>query len=781
MRHLLRPACFLTALLLAAAFFSGLPVSGASAEWHNACGEDLLWFMDEKGVLTITGTGDMYSYIEDRPGWRRSDVRKVIIEPGVTSIGALAFEQCKYLESVEIPDTVTRIGDYAFDGCMALKSVALPDSLREIGINPFCQCRKLEEVTLSADNPAFTLQDGMLLSREDCRLVFRCAGYDSGACSIPEGTRIIGSSAFAGCDELVSVNIPEGVTEIGSSAFSGCDSLVFLDLPDSVVSAGNYAFSGCYTLLRITLPEGMTSIGTGAFLRCRRLETLSFPLSLSFLGNCPLGSCESLKEIGLDTNHPYLGFKDGMLYTKGEGKLLWYAAEYPSTVCTIPDGIRIIGEEAFQNGQKLEEIIIPGSVTTIEKRAFAGCGKVTEITFSQGLETIGKEAFADMTALEDAVLPEGLKSIGDYAFGGCYSLKTVLIPQSVTEIGDDLFVSIDKINLAIYAEKGSAAEQYCLDNSLKTVPPGQEVPEPEAPLPDAFTAAYPGYTGLYRTQTGNESEAVFLARRPDDSLVLLCGARQDDGSWSIVESAPLPAGSRLILYDGMDLIDTGKAFCSVCRYHDDLWGIFCVGWKSFFFGPGWIGDIAAPSLYFIDHPWDDLTTIDWNSLDEGWDRLMKPLDRSSWVCPNQADRQARTPLYAAPDTGSERIVDLVHCAPLFVVEKGDEWTHVRLGRTDERHWALDGWVRTEDLSFDDEKGKDRFDTLEYGLFAKKGAVITLVTPLDSEQIPEAEYNSDRWITIGEKTDGGQDYWLVYEYYLEKPAFIPKDVLAEPNG
>ena len=781
MRLLLRPVCFLTALLMTVVFFSGLPVSGASAEWHNACGENLLWFMDEKGVLTITGTGEMYSYIENTPAWSKRSITKIIIEPGVTSIGALAFEGCRWLESVEIPDTVTRIGDYAFDGCSALKSVVLPSGLREIGINPFCRCRLLAEVTLSADNPTFTLQDGMLLSREDGRLVFRCADDDSKTCSIPEGTRIIGAYAFSVCADLISVRIPEGVTEIGRGAFSGCQFLVSLDLPGSVVSAGNYAFSDCVSLTRVTLPEGMTSVGTGAFLRCRNLQALSFPLSLRFLGDCPLGSCESLKEIGLDPDHPLLGFRDGMLYTKDKGKLLWYAADYPAAACAIPEGIRIIGEDAFANGKNLEEITIPGSVTDIEKRAFAGCRKVTKITFSLGLENIGQEAFADMASLEDAALPEGLKSIGNYAFGGCYSLKTVLIPQSVTEIGEDLFVSIDKINLAVYAEKGSAAERYCLDNNLRTVPPGQAVPEPEAPLPNAFTAAFPGYTGLYQAQTGNDSEAVFLARRPDDSLVLLCGVLQETGSWSIAESAPLPAGSRLTLYDGMELIDTGKTRCAVCRYHDNLWGIYCTGWKSIFFGPGWIGDISRPSLYFIDHPWDDLTVIDWDSLDEEWDTLMKPLDPSSWTSPVRPDLQDRIPLYAAPDTGSEIIVNLVSHAPLFVVEKGDEWTHVRLGRADGKHWALDGWVRTEDLAFDDVKDKERFTTLYYALSAKKNAVIPLVTPLGSEEIPEAEYNPDRWLTIGETAMDGQEYWLVYEYYLEKPAFIPKDVMVEPKG
>lgn len=59
---------------------------------------------------------------------------------------------------------------------------------------------------------------------------------------IPEGTRVIGSSAFAGCAELVDVIIPSTLIRIEPGAFVGCKSLEDLNVPLSVMKVGVDAF-----------------------------------------------------------------------------------------------------------------------------------------------------------------------------------------------------------------------------------------------------------------------------------------------------------------------------------------------------------------------------------------------------------------------------------------------------------------------------------------------------------------------------------------------------------
>ena len=70
----------------------------------------------------------------------------------VTEIADYAFESCKGLTSVIIPDTVTRIGKYAFSGCRGLTTVQLPASVETIDAKAFDGCTALKSVVLSIDN-----------------------------------------------------------------------------------------------------------------------------------------------------------------------------------------------------------------------------------------------------------------------------------------------------------------------------------------------------------------------------------------------------------------------------------------------------------------------------------------------------------------------------------------------------------------------------------------------------------------------------------------------------
>ena len=80
--------------------------------------DNLTWTLTADGTLTISGTGAMKDYNNDdnpSPVYNNSDVKKIVIEDGVTSIGNSAFDSCRNLTSVTIPDSVTSIGKDALD------------------------------------------------------------------------------------------------------------------------------------------------------------------------------------------------------------------------------------------------------------------------------------------------------------------------------------------------------------------------------------------------------------------------------------------------------------------------------------------------------------------------------------------------------------------------------------------------------------------------------------------------------------------------------------------
>ena len=105
-------------------YSSNILASGTcGAEGNN--GDNLTWILDDEGVLTISGTGAMASWNWKGSPWyaNKDKIESVVIEDGVTSIGANAFDGCSGLTSITIPNSVTSIGTSAFSGCSGLTRV----------------------------------------------------------------------------------------------------------------------------------------------------------------------------------------------------------------------------------------------------------------------------------------------------------------------------------------------------------------------------------------------------------------------------------------------------------------------------------------------------------------------------------------------------------------------------------------------------------------------------------------------------------------------------------
>ena len=227
-------------------------------------GSNVTWKLTEDGILTISGTGAMIDYGDDKSyrktPWRDYFIESVRIDEGVTSIGGWAFKNC-VLTSVMIPDSVTSIACGAFSGCRSLASVTIPEGLTSIDGYAFSECRSLASVT------------------------------------IPEGVTSIDGYAFSGCSGLTSVTIPNSVTSIGEDAFSGCDSLTSVTIPDSVTSIGDFAFRGCSGLTSVTIPSSVTSIGGGAFSGCTSLTSVAIPSSVTEIGGSAFSGCTGLTSV----------------------------------------------------------------------------------------------------------------------------------------------------------------------------------------------------------------------------------------------------------------------------------------------------------------------------------------------------------------------------------------------------------------------------------------------------------------------------------------------------
>ena len=264
---------------------NAIAASAASSGNCGDSGSNVTWLLDDNGTLTISGSGKIEDYRSDidQPWYsNRSDITSVVIEPGVTSIGLLAFYKCSNLTSITIPSGLTSIGEmaffncsaltsvtipncvisignFAFGSCTGLKSITIPSSVTSIENNIFQDCTRLTNITVDSSNPSFCSESGVLFNKDKTTLIYYPRGK-TGSYTIPDGVTAIGDYAFYYCSGLTSVTIPSSVTSIGESAFQHCTGLTSITIPNSVTSIVNLAFWDCDSLTIVYIPSGVNFV-----------------------------------------------------------------------------------------------------------------------------------------------------------------------------------------------------------------------------------------------------------------------------------------------------------------------------------------------------------------------------------------------------------------------------------------------------------------------------------------------------------------------------------------
>jgi hypothetical protein len=148
------------------------------------------------------------------------------------------------------------------------------------------------------------------------------------------------------------------------------------------------------------------------------------------------------------------------------------------TKITIPEGITVIGNSAFNNFEDTQFFSIPESVKSIESAAFA-CHFGTlprAIAIANGVETIGMCAFSNNNGLIEIIIPESVTFIDEGAFQSCNSLTEIVIPESVTSIGNDAFKwcsNLEKVTLPLNIKLGRDIFKESNSKNLKITTDGK--------------------------------------------------------------------------------------------------------------------------------------------------------------------------------------------------------------------------------------------------------------------------------------------------------------------
>ena len=205
----------------------------------------------------------------------------------------LAFNNCRQLRSVEMPENLICVGDTAdwnwnkdggaFGNCTNLEEIIF-HNCEKIGGKAFYQCNSLQEITL------------------------------------PKNLKHIGSYAFNYCNQLKDIILPNEVETIGEHAFEFCYNLSSVQFPPSLKRIEANAFYCCISLSSINLP-GLTSISENTFSGCSNLTEVKLPSTLERIGDNAFSNCDNLNKvytytvlpINIDQN-TFTNFKATTLY-----------------------------------------------------------------------------------------------------------------------------------------------------------------------------------------------------------------------------------------------------------------------------------------------------------------------------------------------------------------------------------------------------------------------------------------------------------------------------------
>lgn len=293
----------------------------------------------------------------------------------VKNINAMAFRGMSNLERI-IFDANSQLEDiqyYAFWSCNKLKEVTLPKSLLYLN-EIFYVCTGLETINI----PAGSKLRGIKIKAFATNTKLKAFNF-LGDCDLEKIER----NVFADLSNLQSFKIPKSVKTIESNAFIGCTNMktVTFDPNADMVEIGAGAFADC-GITSINVPKKVKKIEREAFLRCQALTTIDITKATTYISPEAFKYCSNLTAINVDKDNSVYSSVDGYLLSKSKNTLMIFPPGKANSKFTpLPPSITAIGEYAFYDCKKLENVTVPNKVMSIGKRAFGLCDNLNTITF----------------------------------------------------------------------------------------------------------------------------------------------------------------------------------------------------------------------------------------------------------------------------------------------------------------------------------------------------------------------------------------------------------------
>jgi hypothetical protein len=427
---------------------------------HFTLSDGLLFHKEEKRLVSCIYSLQAENYvvpegtlhIGNKAFRSCSAISTVTLPEGIRSIGDGAFSGCNSLTDIALPEGLQRIGDEAFSYCNSLTDVALPEGLLYIGKEAFCECDGLTGLNIPA-----SVETIGFWAFYGCPVTLSVVPGSPGAAYAEEYERrfvyiepVATSTPEPAADPTPMPATPEPATpmpeptataeptetpepapaldpaaplkeyqcegfdyklnEHGEAVIIRCwDAAGKVTIPAAldghpVAAIDDWAFYNNNLLTGVTLPEGLRSIGNGAFGRCAKLAGIALPDSLEAMGDNPFLLTKA--KLSLSPNHPHFALTDGMLFHKGDMRLICYRPGSKAGTCDVPEGTLQIGAWAFCNVTALRTAVLPEGLQSIEGNAFTWCSGLRSLNLPASVAYIDPTAFTDCQQLTLTVAPD---------------------------------------------------------------------------------------------------------------------------------------------------------------------------------------------------------------------------------------------------------------------------------------------------------------------------------------------------------------------------------------
>ncbi len=404
----------------------------------------------------------------------------ITLPNSVTTLGAFVFSDCSSLVSINLPNGITNIPSSAFSSCYALANITLPSGLKTIETYAFSSCRMLTSITLpsgltSIGNYAFqscynilevyNLSSSITLTKgatTNGYVAYYAKTIHTSASSASNYTVIdnvkyyvenASSYIVTGLADssLTSITLHANTTRINECAFYGCESLVSVDTSacSNISSIGAYAFYNCHSLQGFEMPSGLTTINAYTFYNCYSLTSITIPSGVtSFTGYYAFQNCYALAEVyDLSTKLNFTIGSTGYGYTAYYAKVVHTSASTASRIQTI-NGVKyyVYGTDFIALcpatiRASVTSINLDSRTTEIKTYAFYNTN-ITSVNLRgyTNLTTIGSYAFGSIKTLTSVDLTGCVNlTKTNYAFNNCGGLTNVTLPESITTISGYMF------------------------------------------------------------------------------------------------------------------------------------------------------------------------------------------------------------------------------------------------------------------------------------------------------------------------------------------------------